>query len=211
MRKSIYCAALLLGMSLGSWADAFGDAVAKVAAQQSGRLQFVTASPDGAWKTESTLVFQRPDKVHYWSKTTSAKGPGADHHVWLDASKLWVWTSRAGAEESAPKNAYYTVEHKGGIATGPLDQAFGPANFALILLAGDREMLDLEKKEGVDVWTADGDQLVIDPVSHLLKQVVAWNGDKKMASADVSWSDEPVKPEELTFTLPEGAKELKRQ
>ena len=189
-------------------ADSLDDALKRYRPLGSGRVQFQLKLPEAGYEQNSTLVFQRPDKMHYWSQAREgSQAPIVETHCWLEKRKFFVWTSQAGPEPEAPRNCYFSQVHNDGLATPPTEQPLGPANFLLLLLTGDRERFQLDperKPEGAEFWTVDGDQLQLDPEG-FLRKVVAWKEGRAVANVEVTHSKEPVRPEELTWKLPEGA------
>ncbi len=207
--KSLFCWVLItLSLATLAGADTLDDVLDRYATMSQGRVQFQLTPIQAGWKLNSTLVFRRPDRLHYWSEVGDEKVGKASTHVWLEKSQLWVWTSRLGQEADAPQNVYFSEPHEGGLLEGPVTASLGPANFIVLLLSGQRSFLELDpnKAKEVDLWTVDGDQMVFDPATRLLKQVIAWSEGQKMASASLEYSSEPVGEGELTFALPAGAK-----
>lgn len=189
-------------------ADPLDDAVASYQSLQEGRMTFqVRVGGAGPWQPPSTLVFRRPDRLHYWCEIPEPEG-ARQVHTWLDQSKLWSWTSR---DWNGTKNVYTSDDAAGGLKDVD-EMSLGPAIFVVKLLTGQRQSLPLDTKKSTagELWfnfpAADGEaetsQLVLDPSSHRVKEIVAWKGGKEMARARVEYPADPVKSEELIWTMP---------
>lgn len=208
--KSVFLGILGLALSSVAGADLLDDVLDRYGSMSQGRVVFQLEPAFAQWKLKSTLVFRRPDRMHYWSETQEGDQPPAQTHVWLDKSQIWVWSSQLGRQEDSPRNVYFTEEHEGGLGEGLVTSSLGPANFVLLLLSGQRKFLEMDEKKSQkdELWTVDGDQMVVDPATRLLKQVIAWHQGQKMASASLTYEGETVEEAELGFTLPEGAKKF---
>lgn len=199
---SAACAAMLQGAAA---ADPLADSLAKYSAIPEGKVTFQLKVQGMVWTQNSTLAFRRPDRMHYWAETKYPEGPPLVVHCWLEGGKLWSWTSRVGDWEDAQKNAYSTEEFAGGLKDAPTSNPLGPGNFLLLMLSGSRENFELDesKAKEPDIWWKDGEnQLVLDPATRLVKEIVAWHSGKDVAHAQVQTAPGPVPDEELTWKMP---------
>jgi hypothetical protein len=206
---SVACAAILQGAGA---ADPLGDSLARYSAISEGKVTFQLKVKGMVWTQNSTLVFRRPDKMHYWAETKYPEGPPLIVHCWLDGGKLWSWTSRVGDWEDAQKNAYSSEEFAGGLKDAPTSSPLGPGNFLLLMLSGSRQNFELDesKAKEPDIWWKDGDnQLVLDPATRLVKEIVAWESGKDVAHAQVQTAPGPVPDEELTWKMPADSTVIK--
>jgi hypothetical protein len=203
--KSLFLGLLL---SVAAGADPLGQLLSSFSGMQQGRIQFEIKPASGQFVTTGTLAFRRPDRFHYWSKLQPKEGPELISHCWLDQKRFWVWTSQWGQGKEAVANAYYSEDCQGGIQEGPVAQALGPANFVSLLLSGQREFFEIDPKKKNDpaVWTSDGDQLLVDPKTSRLLEVVAWQEHTQMARAKVRYDEQAPSEEELGWTLPADSK-----
>ena len=191
-------------------ADPLGQLLSKFGSMQQGRIHFEVKPASGQFNTQATLVFRKPDRFHYWSKLQPKEGPELVSHCWLDQKRFWVWTNQWGQGPEAVPNAYYSEDCQGGLQEGPVAQALGPANFVSLLLSGRREFFEIDPKKKNDptVWTTDGDQLIVDPKTSLLLEVVAWQEQTQMARARVRYAEEAPTDEELSWTMPTDSKQI---
>lgn len=194
---------LALALSAAVAADPLDEALARYQTLKEGRVHFTVKPAEGPWQVKSTLVFRRPDRLHYWSDSAAPGRPNLQGHVWLDQGKQWDWVNLTGPNPTDPKNAYMSTEVPGGLKDAGA-QALGPANYVLMLLAGDRTSFELDKSKASspDVWTADGDQLVLDPSTRLLKEIVRWEEGKPAFRGTLEYSSQPVNDAELTWQMP---------
>lgn len=209
MKKFLVAAALLQGVV---WADPLGDALAKYSAIPEGKVSFQLKVEGAVWTQSSTLAFRRPDRMHYWAETKYPQGPPVIVHSWLEGGKLWNWRSLVGDWDDAQKNGYTSEDFPGGLKDAPTSQALGPGNFLVLLLSGVREEFELEpsKANEPDIWWKDGEnQLVLDPASKLVKEIVAWHSGKAVAHAQVQTTPGPVPDAELTWTMPADSTVIK--
>lgn len=201
---------LLLSLSFccltvaGAAADALDEALKKYAAMNEGRVRFVVSQGEnGAATQNATLAFHRPAGLHF----SSHSQPAPETHVWLGGGKLWMWTSQWGPEADSQKNVFLNEEH-----TGPLSEVanippLGPANFVLRLLGGKRDGVGLDPDRKGGFYTLEGDQLIFDPATGLLREIVGYREGKLVGRARVEHETGPVTTEELGWKLPAGATE----
>ena len=202
---------LMLALSAALAADPLEEALAKFAAVPEGKVTFQVKLAGGEGQHSSTLVFRRPDRLHYWSEIGSGED-ARQVHCWLDQSKMWAWTSKTG---DGGKNVYTSEDMPRGLKDAPTHSALGPANYWVLFLSGDRTQfyLDPAKASSPDVWTEpdpDSDQLILDPATRLLKEIVAWKGGKEMARAKLTFSSQPVSNEELIWKMPPDSTLMKQ-
>lgn len=212
-------ALLVLGMTLAAAADDLGDALAKHIALQQGRVRFETKLDDGTMQ-KATIVFQRPDKLHYWAQTDVPNQAPIQTHCWLAEKRLMVWNSKMGPSPEAATNVYTVVNASDGLAGAPTHRAMGPANYLSLLLSGQRDFFELNPTKHNDepasvndafLWISNGDFLILEAPTILLKEVNVWRKGKEFVCAKVSFDSDPPKPEELTWTLPADAKPLNEE
>lgn len=194
----------MISFPLLAHADVVDEALTRYHAMSAGRLRILVSSTEGGWKQTATLAFRRPDRLHYASHTE----PGPDSHVWLQGKELLIWTSQLAPQDDAPKNVYIRQPHETVLTEPSTLGPLGPANFVLRLLSGKREELQLDPIRTDGYWTADGDQLIFDPATAALTEVVAHEGDKEVARAQIQ--EEVLTPpeSELQWTLPADAQEM---
>jgi hypothetical protein len=202
---------LILALSAALAADPLDEVLAKFRAVPEGRVTFQLKIAGESTAHNSTLVFRRPDRLHYWGEMGSGK-EARQVHCWLDQSKLWAWTSLAA---DGSRNVYASEDMPGGLKDAPTHAALGPANYWVLFLSGDREQFDLDpaKAKDPDLWTAPDpatDQLVLDPATRLLKEIVAWKEGREMARASLSFSSQPVSNEELIWQMPSDSTLMKQ-
>lgn len=209
MKKFLMAAALLPSL-VG--ADPLGDSLAKYSAIPEGKVTFQLKVQGMVWTQNSTLAFRRPDRMHYWAETRYPEGPPLVVHSWLEGGKLWNWTSRVGDWQDAQQNGYSSEDFPGGLKDAPTSSALGPGNFLLLLLSGVRQEFELEtsKANEPDIWWKDGEnQLVLDPTTRLVKEIVAWHSGKDVAHAQVQTVPGPVPDQELTWKMPADSTVIK--
>lgn len=191
---------LLLLTSLPVTADPLDEALKKYSAMNEGRVRFHIVPATGEAQ-DATLVFRRPDRLHFWEQG----GGGPETHIWLESDKMWFWTSQWTPDEQAQKNVYMVEPHEGPLTDVAPIPPFGPALFVIELLGGQREDLHLDPRRRSGYYTKDGDQLLFDPQTHLLREIVAYRNDKIVARAKVT-TEMAVPSSELGWKLPTGAK-----
>ena len=209
MKKFLMAAALLPRLA---GADPLGDSLAKYSAIPEGKVTFQLKVQGMVWTQNSTLAFRRPDRMHYWAETRYPEGPPLVVHSWLEGGKLWNWTSRVGDWQDAQQNGYSSEDFPGGLKDAPTSSALGPGNFLLLLLSGVRQEFELEtsKANEPDIWWKDGEnQLVLDPTTRLVKEIVAWHSGKDVAHAQVQTVPGPVPDQELTWKMPADSTVIK--
>jgi hypothetical protein len=187
-------------------ADALDDALKKYAAMNEGRIRFVVSeAADQAPTQNATLAFRRPSGLHF----SSYSQPAPETHVWLENGKLWMWTSQWGPGADSQRNAYVNEEHAGPLSEVPNIPPLGPANFLLRLLSGNREAVGLDSARQGGFFTLEGDQLIFDSGTGLLREIVAYRDGKLVGRAAVQHDPAPVTREELGWKLPAGATEYR--
>lgn len=193
---------LTLALAGLAGADPLADALQALSTMQEGKFRIESQLPEGRTQT-ATLAFRRPDQLHYVSETKIPNQPWVQNHCWLKEKRMWAWTSES--------NSYTSQDLPDGLRQAPMHFSLGPANFLTMLLSGQRDMFELDpaKKDDSSIWTADGDQLNLDPATHLLKEIVAWRQGKEMARARITIDKNPVQAEDLLWTLPDDAKVMK--
>lgn len=209
MKKFLVTAALLQGVAC---ADSLGDSLAKYSAISEGKVTFQLKVQGMVWTQSSTLVFRRPDRMHYWAETKYPEGPPLVVHSWLEGGKLWNWRSRVGDWDDAQKNGYAMEDFPGGLKDAPTSSVLGPGNFLLLLLSGSRQEFELEpsKASEPDIWWKDGEnQLVLEPATKLVKEIVAWHSGKDVAHAQVQTAPGPVPDADLTWKMPADSTVIK--
>ncbi|MFN8607400.1 MAG: hypothetical protein U0931_07705 [Vulcanimicrobiota bacterium] len=212
MKKFLLAALCAIALQGSASADPLDESLAKYAAIAEGKVTFQLKVQGMPWTQNSTLVFRRPDKMHYWAETKYPEGPPLVVHCWLEGGKLWSWTSRVGDWEDAQKNAYRAEDFAGGLKDAPTSEPLGPGNFLLLLLSGSRQEFELEpsKSSEPDIWWKDGEnQLVLDPATRLVKEIVAWSRGKDVAHAQVQTAPGPVAEDELTWKMPADSTVIK--
>lgn len=209
MKKLLMAAGLLQGLA---YADPLGDSLAKYSAISEGKVTFQLKVQGMVWTQNSTLAFRRPDRMHYWAETKYPEGPPLVVHSWLEGGKLWNWTSRVGDWQDAQQNGYNSEDFPGGLKDAPTSPSLGPGNFLILLLSGVRQEFELEpsKANEPDIWWKDGEnQLVLDPATKLVKEIVAWHSGKDVAHAQVQTVVGPVPDQELTWKMPADSTVIK--
>ena len=209
MKKLLTAAGLLQGLA---YADPLGDSLAKYSAISEGKVTFQLKVQGMVWTQNSTLAFRRPDRMHYWAETKYPEGPPLVVHSWLEGGKLWNWTSRVGDWQDAQQNGYNSEDFPGGLKDAPTSPSLGPGNFLILLLSGVRQEFELEpsKANEPDIWWKDGEnQLVLDPATKLVKEIVAWHSGKDVAHAQVQTVVGPVPDQELTWKMPADSTVIK--
>lgn len=194
---------LALALTAAVAADPLDEALAKYAQLNEGRINFTVKPAEGPWQVKSTMVFRRPDRLHYWSDSTAPGRPVLQGHVWLDQGKQWDWVNLTGPAPTDPKNVYMSLDTPNGLKDAGA-QSLGPANYVLMMLAGVRAdfKLDPAKAKSPDIWTVDGDQLVLDPSTKLLKEIVRWEEGKPSFKGSLEYSSDPVGDADLVWQMP---------
>lgn len=206
MKRLLLSFSLCCVTALGAAADALDEALKKYASLNEGRVRFTVSQAEPAVGTQNaTLVFRRPSQLHFSSQSQ----PGPETHAWLDGGRLWVWTSQWGPEADAQKNVYLSEEHTGPLSDVANIPPLGPANFVIRLLSGQREGIGLDTDRKGGFYTVEGDQLIFDPTTGLLQEIVGYRGGKLVGRARVEHDTAPLTAEELRWNLPAGASEFK--
>ena len=210
MKRSL-CIALALTALVA--ADPLDEGMARLNSLSEGRVDFQVKLRGQDWQPASHLVFRRPNRFHFWCEVTGGQPP-RQVHCWLDQSRLWAWTSETG---EGAHNVYTSEDVSGGLKDAPTHPALGPANYFLMLLSGQRDQFDLDpaKSQAADIWTlpdpdTSTDQLILDPASHLLQQIVAWKGGQEMARARLEFLSQPVREEDLVWKMPPDSTLMKQ-